>query len=243
MSDRPRVYSEQEASEIVKRAAELAETKATNSYKSGITRAELERIASEMGVPIDALNEAIRESEAPAKDSKHRFNLNPKLETVVDFEANEDDFATVLDMVNPMRRQAVVLTQKRLEVVTMTGLMQTRITAQSRNGRTRIGLEGKGWVAFMATAYPFFIFALTTSPHLMRVNMFAGIALAVTLMTVGLLAFWLAAQWSQRKFTQFAADVKARLEQSHGETSENLRTNLSNSSDRIEDASTQSHQA
>ncbi|MFX9058321.1 hypothetical protein ABTN75_21235, partial [Acinetobacter baumannii] len=62
MSDRPRVYSEQEASEIVKRAAELAEAKAANTYKSGITKAELERIAAEMGVPLEALDQAIRES-------------------------------------------------------------------------------------------------------------------------------------------------------------------------------------
>lgn len=226
MSDRPRVYSEQEASEIVKRAAELAESKAQNTYKSGITRAELERIAGEMGVPIEALHQAIRESETPAPAKKGIFNLNPKIETVVDFEANEDDYATILDRVNPMRRQAVVLTQKRLEVVTTTGLMQTRITAQSRNGRTRIALEGKAWVAFMATAYPLFIFALTTSPHLMRVNPLAGILLAVGLMTLGLLAFWAAVQWSHRKFQEFAAEVRSRLEQSH-EESNSLRENLS----------------
>lgn len=226
MADRPRVYSEQEASEIVKRAAELTESKAANTYKSGITKAELERIAAEMGVPLDALDQAIRESEVPAPQKKGILNLNPKTEMVLDFEANEDDFATVLYKVNPMRRHSVVLTQKRLEVVTMTGLMQTRITAQSRNGRTRVSLEGKAWVAFMATAYPLFIFALTTTPHLMKTNMLAGVALALGLMTVGLLAFWFAAQRAQRKFHEFAKEVRDQLEESHEET-DSLRNNLS----------------
>ena len=228
MPDRPKVYSEQEASEIVRRAAELAEAKTANSYKSGITRDELERIASEMGVPLDALDQAIDESKEPAV-GKRRFAFNTKVESVLDFEANEDDLGAVLDMVNPMRRHAVVLTGKRLELVTMCGMMRTRISASCKNGRTRLSLDGKGITVFMFTAYPILIFGFSLVVNgLARVGPVVPVLGAIGLVTIALAAFWAGMQFSIRKLHDLSERIRNCLEKSHSETTD-LRKELTKS--------------
>ncbi|MES1228018.1 MAG: hypothetical protein ABUL72_05060 [Armatimonadota bacterium] len=228
MPDRPKVYSEQEASDIVRRAAELAEAKAANSYKSGITRDELERIASEMGVPLEALDQAINESSEPTKGKK-RFAFNTKVESVLDFEADEDDLGGVLDMVNPMRRHAVVLTGKRLELVTMTGMMRTRVTAHCKNGRTRLTLDGRGFTVFMFTAYPILIFGFQLVALTARYGPAGTIAGSVALVALALAAFWAGMQLSIRKLHELSENIREKMEESHQEST-GLRQELGRTS-------------
>ena len=219
MPERPKVYSEQEASEIVRRAAELAEAKASNAYRSGITRDELERIASEMGVPLDALDQAISESHEPEK-TKRRFAFNTKVESVLDFEANEEDLGTILDKVHSMRRHAVVLTSKRLDMVSMCGTMRTRITAVSKNGRTRLTLDGKGLTVFMLSAYPILIFGFTFIARMSQFGFGAAILGAAALVSLALAAFWVGMQFSVKRLHALADEIKETLEENHRQSAD-----------------------
>ena len=57
-----RVFSEQEVSQILRRAVQISEEDSSQAYVPGITQSELERIAAEVGVDAEALSRAILEA-------------------------------------------------------------------------------------------------------------------------------------------------------------------------------------
>lgn len=226
MPESHRVYSEQEASEIVKRASEIAEAKSANTYRSGITRDELTRIAGEMGVPPEALAQAIDEQGAP-RQTRPRWGSKAKLESVLDFQADEDALSTVLDTITPMRRHQMVLAKGRLEVSTMSGLMPVRVSVTSRNGRTRLSLAGMPWVIFLMTSYPLLVFGFVFAAQLGKLSGVAGAILAVVLVAVAGALFFAAVQHSIRKMHDLHDSIRESLE-AEAKASTELRSRLAN---------------
>ena len=98
------VFSEQEVTQIIRRAAELsAKAPESPTYTPGITRSELEKIASEIGVDPKSLQQAILESRESNVKSEG-FTFAPVYERVVEGELDPDEFDLVTDFIHTFGR-------------------------------------------------------------------------------------------------------------------------------------------
>lgn len=155
MNRQHRVYSEQEASEILQKAAKLQEAKGAGpDYTPGITLDELQRIAIEAGIDPKILDEALKEEPTTKEKSKYPFEI----ERVLDGELAADDFDVVLEAMGPAhRRQAITQVGRTLSGNIWTGTGMTALQVSSRNGRTRLSMKSNPFFAFFTVLYPLFI--------------------------------------------------------------------------------------
>lgn len=132
------LFSEAEASEIVKRAVELNEQDKTD-YKPGVTQSELEQIAREVGVDVQCLQRAISEHLAGKPISKEGFRFIQEYERVVDGELATEDFDIVVSEL-PMSANQTAPAQvgRSLTAKVMNGLVLSDVKVTARNGRTRV---------------------------------------------------------------------------------------------------------
>jgi hypothetical protein len=199
MSDDRRVFSEQDVGDIVRRAAELQEQSSERSltYKPGITREQLERVAQEVGVDAEFLHKAISEhAELGAQGGKRPFTLLPTEERVVEGELDPANFDLILSQVKARgsRNRPARQIGRSLEAQVWTGAGLASLHVTSRNQRTRIRLKSFPLFELMGTLYPAFIATavggsiLASSGHLGAAAAVA--AGAMTSAAVGL-RFWM----------------------------------------------------
>ena len=101
MSPQKRVFSEQETSEVLQKAAKLQEAASDAAYTPGITRSELDRIASEAGIDTKFVEQALGEIQT-TKPKRSWLNLSEEFERVVDGEVDPDDFDQILLDLKPV---------------------------------------------------------------------------------------------------------------------------------------------
>ena len=203
MSGDRRVFSEQEVGQIVRRAAELQEQSSERSlsYKAGITRDQLERVAQEVGVDTEFLETAIREhAELGAPGNERPFTLLPVEQRVVDGELDPGNFDLILSQVpaRGSRHSPARQIGRSLHAQVWTGSGLAKLEVTSRNERTRIQLKPFPLVELMGTLYPAFI-ASAVGGSLLAANGHPGVAAAVTAgaVTSAALGLWF---WMRRSF-------------------------------------------
>ena len=157
MTKQNRVYSEQEASEILQKAAKMQESQGGGpDYTPGITFDELQRIAAEAGIDPKVLQQALAEGSTPKEKAKWPFEI----ERVLDGELAADDFDVVLEAMGPAhRRQSITQVGRTLSGNLWTGTGMTALQVSSRNGRTRLSMKSNPFFAFFTVLYPLFIAA------------------------------------------------------------------------------------
>ena len=95
-----RVFSEQEATEIMQRAVRLQESSQTgDEYTPGVTLEELQRIAEEAGIDTRFLDKAVAGVDTEEKSTIGVFNLAEEFERVVEGEMDPEDFDKILHLV------------------------------------------------------------------------------------------------------------------------------------------------
>jgi hypothetical protein len=180
MSRDGRVFSEQEVGEIVQRAAELQERSPERglSYTPGVTREQLERVAAEVGVEPEFLEQAIRERLEPPRG---RWHLLREEERVVTGELDPRDFDVLLAEVSAGHRRHATQIGRTLRTQVWTGSGFARLEVTSRNDRTRIRLRPFPVLQFLGTFYPTFFASTAGGAALSH----AGHGLAAALMAAG----------------------------------------------------------
>lgn len=142
MSDR--LFSEQEATQIVQLAASLQEAKGDELYKPGVTKAELERIAQEVGVSKTMLDEAIArlQTGSPTAETKKVGPAHVITERVFDGELDPEDHDIVTELFGnafgPMGGSTV---GKTLTCYRARGGANHEMTITARGGRTRVRVK------------------------------------------------------------------------------------------------------
>ncbi len=142
MSDR--LFSEQEAAQIVQLAANLQEAKGEELYKPGVTKSELERIAQEVGVSKAMLDEAIArlQSGSPTSETKKIGPAHVITERVFEGELDPQDHDVVTELFGsafgPMGGSTV---GKTLTCYRSRGGANHEMTITARGGRTRVRVK------------------------------------------------------------------------------------------------------
>lgn len=156
MAKRARVFSEQEAAEIVQRAVELQESspKLEHGYTPGITLEELHRVAAEVGVQPEFLEQALILRDQPAKAVQGSGGM-AVFERVLDGELDPADFDLLLeDFRTPMQSPVPSQIGRTLKFRTSEGTTSANVTITARNGRTRIKVEWMPVMGCVAAFYP-----------------------------------------------------------------------------------------
>ncbi len=140
-----RVFSEQEAADLVLAAVKLQEASATSNheYTPGITYTELLKIAKDVGVSEDYLRQAMQEQIAPgAPPNRKKFlgwPLSYTFERVLDVELPPDSFDVIADEITtPGVTGAPAILGRTITGMAYEKTSQSQIKVSSRNGRTRI---------------------------------------------------------------------------------------------------------
>lgn len=156
------IYSEQQVAAIMRRAAELQEQKVDSGYVPGVTKAELDKLAQEIGIDPAFLELALEETKN-STNTKSSFGWSEEYERVVDFELQPEDFDVLLSQLKPMKSsQPLSQVGRTLQGKIWTGSSVAHITVTSRNGRTKIKVKSWPFLAIMTTLYPAFILTLTS---------------------------------------------------------------------------------
>lgn len=160
-----RIFSEQEASEILQRAAKLQEEdrESDPAYTPGITAEELERIAHEAGIDPNFLRRALDKVE-PVESTKRRVQLEQVNERVVEGEIEPENFDLVIEDVKAVQRQHKGGNQSGIQQIgrrifgnVMCGPAIGKMNITSRNGRTRIEVRTGPFMPLFMTLYPAFL--------------------------------------------------------------------------------------
>jgi hypothetical protein len=146
-----RVFSEQEASEILQKAARMQEAEGVNpNYTPGITMDELQRIAAEAGIDPKVLERAILEGSTAKEKAKWPFEI----ERVLDGELEPGDF----DLVQTSLGSATQV-GRTLNTTIWTGTGMSTVLVSSRNGRTRLSLKANPFFSLFFVLYPLLVAA------------------------------------------------------------------------------------
>lgn len=144
----------------VKLQEESAEAKA---YTPGVSRDELNRIASELGVNPAFLDEAIAEHLRPKEAAPERRKFSD--ERVIEGEIDPGEFDLMLEQIKVVnsRHHPVQQFGRTLRAQTMAGGGLVNLEVTSRNGRTRVKATSFPIAQIMGTLYPAFIATMISS--------------------------------------------------------------------------------
>lgn len=208
-----RVFSEQEVSEIIRRAAELQEGSASSSseYRPGVTREELERAAAEVGVSPQFLQQAIQEKLAGVQQ-RQSGGLAPEEERVVEGELDPNDYDVVVEQLplRSSRKFPVSQIGRSMQARAMTGSGLASVTLHSRNGRTRIRVKPVLVFEALGSFYPAFLLSVIAGAPMADAGhgaLAAGIVAAAW--TAATLGFFGWAKKSRKNASRLADRIEA----------------------------------
>lgn len=208
------VFSEQQVTEIIRRAVMIQEggTQQGKDYTPGITREELERIAREVGVSVDALRQAIEDSKSPTK--RRLFGAPEEFERVIDGELDPNDFDVVAALLRSSNAARAPVTQVGRSIGGQAWVAPTltSVDVTSRNGRTKVKVKPTIFGPFMLGAYPCILGAIISGVTLgERGFVTAAIGAAVAFVVAGITAFIALQKKSGENAEAFADKLRDRI--------------------------------
>ncbi|MBX3097587.1 MAG: hypothetical protein KF812_12065 [Fimbriimonadaceae bacterium] len=227
MPEGRRVFSEEQAAEILQRAARLQEAENSGTpYTPGITEAELARIATEAGIDSAFLNQALAGMSEPEQKERLLKFVNEAVR-VVEGELDPEDFDLIVDGLpttshNKMGRN---LTQIGRQVSGTVWVKQSNanLEVKSRNGRTRISVKTNPFFPLFGTLYPAFIGSVMAIAIASENNVpWVGAAIAAGLIAAASIGapLWLKA--THRAGEALADDLAEKAKNAIGPLEENL---------------------
>ena len=154
-----RVFSEQQVSEIIRRAADhqVRQRPAGAPAASGISEDELMHVAKELGIDPESLQLAMSEVSADGLgDTGTISSLDRVLERTFDGDVNAEDLAVVLQEFTPIESfsNKPTGTGNSLSYTSIVGLAQCRVNVMNRRGRTTLRVKSHGFLAGIVTFIP-----------------------------------------------------------------------------------------
>lgn len=136
---------------------ELQEQAGKESYTPGVTPDELKKIALDLGIDVNYLQQAIDEANS-TETRRGPFSLTEEFERVVDYELPPEDFDVILHHLKPFgRRHPIAQVGRTLTGRTWTGTSFANVEVTSKRGRTRVKVKSNPLFAFLVTLYPAFV--------------------------------------------------------------------------------------
>jgi hypothetical protein len=215
MSERE-VFSEQEATDIIRAAVELQERlKSGDDYTPGLTREELMRMAAEMGLSEEAMRQAIAARGQIQPADKVGF-WTQQFSRVIDRELKPEDFDLVGGTITVTGNKSGTLKQigRTLSGTVSGGISYATLDVTSRNGRTRIALKSHPLIAFIFTAYPAIALGSILGLSLASGgNPFLGGLAALAAAGAGWFGLNLTLPLAHRRMKELADELKRRIEE------------------------------
>ncbi len=232
-----RIFSEQEVTDIIRRAVEISERGSNPVYQPGVTRAELEHIAAEVGVSVEALHQAITEA-GLRTDKRGWLHLTEEFERVVEGELDPDRFDLVVEDLKSFRnagQPSMAQIGRKMTMSAWTGVGQAKVDVTSRNGRTTLKVKSNALLQALMTLHPGLIATMITVGAMSEQGLgLVGGAIGVGVMTLSTAAFaWLTKRGHRRAEEiadnlreRIAAEVKDQARQGSAEVEEPLHQRL-----------------
>ncbi|MFZ4507173.1 MAG: hypothetical protein ACOYON_05685 [Fimbriimonas sp.] len=209
MSD-PSIFSEQEVTKIIKRAVQLSEAESSPTYTPGVTRPELEKIASELGIAPSALAKAIEDNQG-SQNANRPFRFVEEFERVVEGELDPSQFDIVTEVASPIARTGharFAQIGRSLKFEAWAGTGQATVNVVSRNGRTKIQVRSTVFMQFLYTMYPAIITSvIITAASVPHHNFPLAAAFSSLILTLAGVAF----NWTVKRGHQKAEELADRL--------------------------------
>lgn len=154
MSTSKRVFSEQETSAILQKAAKMQEAAVDGEYTPGITREELEKIANEAGIDPKFVTRALDDI-SKNEPKKGWLNLSEEYERVIEGEVDPDDFDEIFRDLKPANnRMGVQQVGRTVSMQTFYKSAMCSIEMTSRQGRTRVKVKSVPFMAYFFSLHP-----------------------------------------------------------------------------------------
>jgi hypothetical protein len=186
-----RIFSEQEAAEIMQRAVRLQEQSGTGEqYTPGITADELKKIAQEAGIDVAFLEKAIAGLGPEERSKLGLFNLTEEFERVVEGEMNPDDYDRIMNLFSHTQKNGLKQVGRTLSGPAIKGAHMMSLNVESRKGRTKINVKYMPVFAYLIGLHGPMIAGLVGMAGLIEGGQpWLGVGLAVGLLTAGGVAF------------------------------------------------------
>ncbi len=215
-----RVFSEQEVGQIIRRAVQLTEEGASASYKAGVTRAELEKIAGEVGVDAAALQRAILEA-GEIKGKRGLLHLTEEFEKVLEGELDPSQFDLLAEGIrifgtngNPGMAQV----GRSVQMSAWTGVGQAKIDVTSRNGRTKLKVKSNSLFPILMTMHPGLVSTIITVAALGERGLgWLAALIGFAIMTVASFLCAVLVKTNHRKTGKLADHMRERIAESIAE--------------------------
>jgi hypothetical protein len=207
-----RRFSEEQVSEIIRRAAEISGTSVGTDH-SGVTESELRRIAREIGLDEGAVDAAMRETGAIVlSDTGGDLNYERSFERRISGEVGEEAYANLVEHFVPewgigrgTNKIGNLLTYK-----SMVGINSCQVSVSQKAGRTTLKVTSSAWVSIMATFLPATLLSITAGILLFN-SMDAVLLDKVEVFAALFTAIWIAAVIGNIKLVKFSNRKVARL--------------------------------
>lgn len=164
------------------------EVEGGKDYTPGITRAELENIAKEVGVDPKFLELAITQQGKP-ESKTGALRLTEEFERVIEGELDPADFDVIVDYIKPLKQIGTTgfsQVGRTLQASAWTGISQANVSVSSRNGRTRLKVASNPLFAFLMGGYPALIGSVISAASLSEAGYVGyGIAAAAAFLVAG----------------------------------------------------------
>ena len=233
-----RHFSEQEVSEIIRRAADhqVRERPSGAPAAPGVSESELKRVASELGIEASALQAAISEVGSGALgDTGTLDSVQRVLERSIEGELSPDELGIVLEEFTPVAEfgsHGPVSIGNSLTYNSVVGLTPCNINVAARNGKTRLRVKSNALAAALATFLPVIVISFVGNLIYWK-KVAPPIDDGILFATLLPVAFLVAAFFGFRKLVRFGnrkiLDLTNRTAAKLAESSDHLRGNLSRS--------------
>lgn len=208
-----KIFSEQEVGAIVRRAVELQE-KAGSEYKPGVTREELGKLASEIGVDPKFLDLAINEA-GSSKSVQGPLNLTAEFQRVIDKELAPEDFDILLKHLRRgNRRHPITQVGRSLTGQAWTGASLANVDVSSRKGRTKVTVKSTPIIAYLAAMHaPLIGSFIALSSLAASGNILLGLAIVLPILLLASLAFGALVRKGHQKAHELADKLTQEIEE------------------------------
>jgi hypothetical protein len=233
-----RRYSEEQVSEIIRRAAEISSTGIDSALSrgSGVTESELKRIASEIGLDAEAVDAAMRETGAVvSNDTGGDLSWDRSYERRIDGEVSaEQAHATLVEHFvpewDPFRG-----TTKIGSLVTYkssVGINTCHVSIARKSGRTILKVTSNAWVSMMATFLPATLLSVLACILILSSSKLLNDKLEILVPLLAVL--WITSVVANMKLVKFSNKKVERLTDAAAadlaESADHLRSRLANTS-------------
>lgn len=210
-----RLFSEEEAAQIIRRAVEISDQELQATFRPGITPQELERIAAEVGVSASALAQALRETAREETSEKGLLHLTEEFVRVVEGELDPKNFDLVVEGIKPLANAGqphMAQVGRTLTMSAWVGAGQARIEVTSRKGRTKLKVKSNALFQALMTLHPAFITSVILVGALSEQGLgWLAAGLAAGVLTLGGLCFNLLTKFSHRRARALADELRDRI--------------------------------